>query len=200
MMKWVLIAGTVLLSSCGDILCAKGMSAGKELEAHNAKEIVLDVEYIVTRKLVIVGWICYAVSFFSLLGLFSVAEMTVAVPATAFSFVIDTIGAYYILKEQVHWRRWVGVLCVTAGVILAVKPGPTSTAVKPPASTGTASAGTASTGFASTGFASAGTASTWTTRSGGVAVESCKDQPGYHHASPNELHQQGAGCEVLAKP
>lgn len=121
-MKWALIVITVFVSSCGDILCAKGMSAGKELEVRGAKSVVIDFEYIVTRRLVLLGWACYAAAFFSLIALLSVAKMTVAVPATAFSFVIDTIGARFILREHVPWRRWIGVMCVTAGVILAIKP------------------------------------------------------------------------------
>ncbi len=178
-MKWVLIIITVFVSSCGDILCAKGMSAGKELEVHDAKEVVLDVEYIFSRRLVIMGWICYAVAFFSLVALLSVAKMTVAIPATAFSFVIDTIGAYYILKEHIPWRRWVGVVCVTAGVILVLKPAPTHVpsinTPNAPALTGTAGADRA-------------------------AVESCKDQAGYHHGGAGELHEQSAACKVLGKP
>lgn len=179
-MKWALIVFTVLVSSCGDVLCAKGMSAGKELEVHDAKDVVFDVEYIFTRRLVLLGWLCYAAAFFSLVALLSVAKLTVAIPATAFSFVIDTIGAYYILHEHISWRRWIGVVCVTAGVIMAVQPSPPA-----PASQSSALSRAAGTNTA--------------------AVESCpvepgNDQAGYHHGGAGEFHQQGARCEVLGKP
>ena len=136
MLKWILIVFTVLASSAGDILCAKGMSEGPELQDFRPAKIGRDLGYIVTRRKVILGWMFYALSFFSLLGLLSVAKLTVAVPATALSFVIDTIGARFILHEHVPWKRWVGVICVTAGVVLAVRTNP-----KPPALTRPAGAG-----------------------------------------------------------
>jgi drug/metabolite transporter (DMT)-like permease len=52
--------------------------------------------------------------------------LSVAVPATALSFVIDTLAARFILHESVHWRRWIGVICVFAGIVLAVKPAPST--------------------------------------------------------------------------
>jgi drug/metabolite transporter (DMT)-like permease len=124
MTRWPLILLTVFASSCGDILCAKGMSQGGELGDFGPFGIMRLVRYIVTRRMVILGGLCYATAFFSLLALLSVAQLSVAVPATALSFVVDTIGARFILREHVPWKRWVGVMFVTAGVILTVSSGP----------------------------------------------------------------------------
>lgn len=124
MLKWMLILLTVLISSAGDILCAKGMSDSGELHAYGVSALVRVVRFILTRRLVILGALCYAVAFFSLMALLSVAQLSVAVPATALSFVVDTLGALFVLREHIPWKRWVGVLLVTAGVILAVQPAP----------------------------------------------------------------------------
>lgn len=121
-MKWILILLTVFASSCGDVLCASGMSAGQEIDDLHPAGIVRAIRFIITRRKVILGGMCYAMAFLSLLGMLSVAPLSVAVPATALSFVIDTLGARFVLKERVPWGRWIGVLCVTAGVILAVMP------------------------------------------------------------------------------
>lgn len=126
MLKWLLIVSTVFASSAGDILCAKGMSEGRELNDFHPAGLLHALEYIFTRRLVILGYLCYALAFVSLMGLLSVAQLTVAVPATAFSFVVDTLGARFILHERIRWKRWLGVICVSAGVILAVRPGPAS--------------------------------------------------------------------------
>lgn len=123
-MTWGLILLTVFASSAGDILCAKGMSQAGEMPHFGARGIVRAIRYILRRKLVILGGALYATAFFSLLALLSVAQLSAAVPATALSFVVDTLGARFILHEHVPWKRWVGVMCVTAGVILAVKSGP----------------------------------------------------------------------------
>lgn len=121
-MKWALILFTVCCSSSGDLLCARGMSKGGELKI-GASTIGRAIRYILTRRLVILGGICYATAFFSLLKLLSVAQLSVAVPATALGFVVDTIGARFLLREHIPWKRWLGVLCVTAGVILTVRSG-----------------------------------------------------------------------------
>jgi uncharacterized membrane protein len=48
----------------------------------------------------------------------SVANLSVAVPATAFSYVLETVLAKYILKEFIGWQRWVGASLVGCGVLL----------------------------------------------------------------------------------
>lgn len=126
-MKWGLILLTVLASSAGDILCAKGMSQAGAMPHFGPTGVVRAIRYILRRRLVILGGALYVTAFLSLLGLLSVAQLSAAVPATALSFVVDTVGARFILKEHVPWKRWAGVLCVTAGVILAVKSGPRQT-------------------------------------------------------------------------
>jgi hypothetical protein len=81
-MKWALILLTVCASSCGDILCARSMSTGGELEYSGPSAIVRAVRYIITRRMVIMGVLCYATAFFSLLSLLSIAQLSLAVPAT----------------------------------------------------------------------------------------------------------------------
>jgi drug/metabolite transporter (DMT)-like permease len=90
---------------------------------HFGARVMQALRYILRRKLVILGGALYVTAFLSLLGLLSVAQLSAAVPSTALSFVVDTLGARFILHEHVPWKRWAGVLCVTAGVILAVKSG-----------------------------------------------------------------------------
>jgi drug/metabolite transporter (DMT)-like permease len=125
-MKWGLMLLTVFASSCGDVLCASGMSEGVEIHQLSPSGILRVIRYIVSRRKVILGGLCYAGAFFSLLALLSVVPLSVAVPATALSFVIDTLAARFILHESVHWRRWIGVICVFAGIVLAVKPAPST--------------------------------------------------------------------------
>lgn len=131
MLKWVMIACTVFASSTGDILCAKGMSEGRELSDFRPTGILHAIEYIFTRRLVILGYLSYAVAFFALMGLLSLTQLSVAVPATALSFVIDTLGAHFILHEHIPWKRWLGVVCVSAGVVLVIKPGPAAPLARP---------------------------------------------------------------------
>ena len=61
-----------------------------------------------------------AASFYSLLVLLSWAPLSVVIPASAFNYVVGTLGAKYILKEQVSRKRWMGVVMVSVGVALVL--------------------------------------------------------------------------------
>jgi len=57
-------------------------------------------------------------SFFSFTQLLRVSDLSFAVPATAASFVLETVLAKIILKEVVDRRRWAGAVLVAVGVAL----------------------------------------------------------------------------------
>jgi drug/metabolite transporter (DMT)-like permease len=50
--------------------------------------------------------------------LLSVADLTFAVPATAATYVFETILARCYLKERVTWKRWTGAALVAGGVAM----------------------------------------------------------------------------------
>ena len=59
-----------------------------------------------------------AVAFFSFLALLARAELSWVVPATAISFVVETVAAKYLLAEKISTSRWAGAVCVCLGVAL----------------------------------------------------------------------------------
>jgi drug/metabolite transporter (DMT)-like permease len=59
-----------------------------------------------------------AVSFFAYMGLLTLTELSFAVPATAITYVLETVLARVVLKEQVNWLRWAGASLVICGVAL----------------------------------------------------------------------------------
>ena len=59
-----------------------------------------------------------AISFFAFMGLLTVSELSFAVPATAITYVLETVLAKYVLKEQVNGLRWAGAALVICGVAL----------------------------------------------------------------------------------
>ena len=59
-----------------------------------------------------------AISFFSFLKLLTIADLSFAVPATAITYVLETLLARYVLKERVNWLRWAGASLVICGVVL----------------------------------------------------------------------------------
>jgi drug/metabolite transporter (DMT)-like permease len=47
-----------------------------------------------------------------------VAELSFAVPVTAVTYVLETVLAKYVLREDVSWLRWAGASLVICGVAL----------------------------------------------------------------------------------
>jgi uncharacterized membrane protein len=52
------------------------------------------------------------------MALLSIAKLSFAIPATAASYVIETLLAKHLLHEKINRKRWTGALLVTLGVIL----------------------------------------------------------------------------------
>jgi drug/metabolite transporter (DMT)-like permease len=59
-----------------------------------------------------------AVSFFSFMALVQAEPLSFAVPASAASFVVETVLAKFVLREHVGVRRAAGTLIVLCGVVL----------------------------------------------------------------------------------
>jgi drug/metabolite transporter (DMT)-like permease len=117
-MKWVWLAITVLSSTVGDLMSAKGMVAHGEIEHFGAERTARLLRYIVTHRLVLGGIGFNAISFFSFLALLSVVEVSFAVPATALAYILKTALAGWYLGEHVNLRRWIGAVLVAAGLVL----------------------------------------------------------------------------------
>lgn len=117
-MRWVWLAVTVLTSTVGDLMSAKGMIAHGEIEHFGPERTLRLLRYIITHRLVIGGIGFNAISFFSFLALLSATEVSFAVPATAAAYILKTALAGWYLGEHVNARRWMGAVLVALGVVL----------------------------------------------------------------------------------
>lgn len=117
-MKWILVAVIAICNTLGDVLNTAGMKRQGELESLDPRSMGRMLARIVHNGFVLGGLGALAVSFFALLSLLSISNVSFAVPATAISYVLETLLAKYILKEQVRWRRWSAVILVACGVIM----------------------------------------------------------------------------------
>lgn len=117
-MKWILVGIIAICNTLGDVLNTAGMKRQGEVEELAPRTLARMVVRIFHNPLVLAGLGALAVSFFALLSLLSIANVSFAVPATAISYLLETLLAKYILKEQVKWRRWVAALLVACGVAL----------------------------------------------------------------------------------
>ena len=117
-MQWRLAALTSVCNTVGDVLNTAGMKREPEVEKLNLKALTAMLSRIVRNPLVMGGVASLTAGFFAMVSLLSIANVSFSVPATAISFVLETLLAKYILKEDVGFRRWVAASLVACGVIL----------------------------------------------------------------------------------
>ena len=117
-MNWALVAIIVAATVLGDVLQTLGMRHHGEIHDFRPGALGRVAAALSRNWYVIVAIAMMAVSFFAFLKLLSVADLSFAVPATAASFVIETVIAKYFLKERVNWQRWTGAALVACGVAL----------------------------------------------------------------------------------
>ena len=121
-MKWVLVLVIVVCNATGDLLNTAGMHRQGEVTDFHPSALRRLLKSLVRNRFVIGGVVAMAVAFFALLSLLSIANLSFAIPATSASYLIETILAKLILKEDVHWQRWAGAILVACGVGLLSLP------------------------------------------------------------------------------
>ena len=53
------------------------------------------------------------------LALLSRADLSFVLPVTASAYVLVAICGHFFLHDRISWERWIGILLITGGVILA---------------------------------------------------------------------------------
>ncbi|HJT69124.1 MAG TPA: hypothetical protein VJ731_02935 [Terriglobales bacterium] len=117
-MKWVLVAIIAVCNTLGDVLNTAGMKRQGEVEDLRPRTFAIMIGRIFRNPFVLGGFAAMAVSFFALLSLLSISTVSFAVPATAVSYLLETLLAKYILGEDVRWRRWAAASLVACGVVM----------------------------------------------------------------------------------
>lgn len=122
MKKWLLVAIIIACNSCADLMDTAGMRRYGKVTDLGPRGIARLIRSIVGNRFVLGGIAANAVGFFTLMSLLSIAPVSFSVPATAGSFVLETCLARLILKEDVHWQRWLGASVIACGVALLALP------------------------------------------------------------------------------
>jgi drug/metabolite transporter (DMT)-like permease len=117
-MKWVWVAAIVGATTIGEVMQAMGMRRHGEIRDFRPGALGRAAAALARNRFVIGGVVAMAVAFFANMGLLTVSELSFAVPATAVTYVMETILAKYVLKERVNWLRWAGASLVICGVAL----------------------------------------------------------------------------------
>jgi drug/metabolite transporter (DMT)-like permease len=116
-LRWVLVAFMVAATALSDVLQSLEMKRAGEQSA-GARGLMRVLFLIFQRRYLILSMGCLAVSFFSFMALVETGPLSFAVPASGASFILETLLAKFLLKEDVGTRRAAGALIVLAGVVM----------------------------------------------------------------------------------
>ena len=119
-MTRVILALAVLIlgSTGGEIAITYGMKATGEPARLRPRALLQFLARALRNGWFWAGVPLMALSFYALLVLLSWEPISLVIPASALSYVVGTLGAKYILREQISPARWAGVLLVCSGVAL----------------------------------------------------------------------------------
>jgi EamA-like transporter family. len=108
------------LNSAGDMSTARAMRrVGDFGELRRRVGIAGVIRGVLTEPWFYLGLIAMALGFFSLLAALSLIDLSIVIPASAsLTFLINLLGAKFILKEHVSLRRWLSGMLVLAGIVL----------------------------------------------------------------------------------
>ena len=119
-MTWLLVTIVVLATALSDILQSYEMKrAGAQ--SVGARGLARLLRMIVERRYLLLSILCLAFSFFAFMALVQSAPLSFAVPASAASFILETVLAKLLLHERIGGRRAAGTLLVLGGVVLLGK-------------------------------------------------------------------------------
>lgn len=116
-MKWAMVIAMVSATVMSDVLQSFEMKRAGE-QTVGARGLVRILKLIASRRYLILAVLCLAISFFSFMALVQKEPLSFVVPASAASFILETVLAKVALKEQVGWRRAAGAFLVLGGVVL----------------------------------------------------------------------------------
>ena len=110
----ILIIG-LAFEAVGVVLLKKGITQVGEPQQLSLTEVARVAKAGVTNPYILLGVLCEALFFASLLILMSRSDISLLWPLTGLSFVFATLAAVFFLHEQVSPIRWMGVVCIMIG-------------------------------------------------------------------------------------
>lgn len=119
MTKVILILVCALVAEAAGVVClSKGLKQIGPPQRFTIAEIGRVLALSATNPAVLIGVALEAAFFFALLYLLTHRDVSLIWPLTALGFVITTLAAQFILKEQVSIVRWLGVALIVVGAAL----------------------------------------------------------------------------------
>ncbi len=116
-MRWFLLSLVMATTVGSDLLQSHEMKLAGE-QSGDAKGLWRILKLVAHRKWLVLAIALMAISFFAFLALIQTQPLSFAVPASAGSFILETLLAKVLLKEDVGALRTAGALLVFIGILM----------------------------------------------------------------------------------
>lgn len=113
----IIMSVAVLFATGGDILMSRGMKAVGDIKITGLKSLWNTGVRIFTNLMVWGGIGCMASFFFLWLYVLTWADLSLALPMSALTYVLNAFLAKPLLGERVSPMRWAGTLLIFIGVV-----------------------------------------------------------------------------------
>ena len=123
----LLLALTVVLDASGTLLLSGGMKQVGSIDTGAFPTVVRAVGRAIARAEIWLGIAALLLWFICSLVLFSRIDFSYVRPASAVGYALVAVLGYAVLGEAVTAARWVGVVCICAGVTLIGRTPPRTT-------------------------------------------------------------------------
>jgi len=118
MITALVIGVIVLADTAGDILLTMGLRQVGEVSLSAPGQWARIAGRLALNPRFITAILCMTLHFVGFLALLSWTDLSFAFPATCLVYAAGTIGAKFILREQISAHRWAGTMLVCIGVAL----------------------------------------------------------------------------------
>ena len=114
----IVLVGALVLEAVGVVFLSRGLKQIGEVEKLTAAEVARVIRRGAVNPSILLGVALETIFFGALLYLLSQRDVSLIWPLTALGFVLTAIAAKFILHEDIHWTRWMGVALIVIGAAL----------------------------------------------------------------------------------
>lgn len=114
----VILLVALVIEAIGVVYLSRGLKEIGEVREISLREIMEVVRRGAVNPNVLTGIVFEAMFFVALLYLLAQRDLSLIWPLTSLGFVITALAARWILREEVSWLRWSGVLLIVVGACL----------------------------------------------------------------------------------
>ena len=108
----------LVLEAVGVVFLSRGLKQIGEVEQLTATEVARVLRRGAANPSILLGIALETIFFGALLYLLSQRDVSLIWPLTALGFVLTAVAAKFILHEDIHWTRWMGVALIVIGAAL----------------------------------------------------------------------------------